>query len=108
MAYIKAISYYLPEKIVSNEELLKEFPEWSVDKVGAKIGVSYRHIAAKNETATDLAEKAAVNLFKEYNINPSEIDFVLLCTQSPDYHLPSSACILQDRLGMPTYAGAFD
>ena len=108
MAYIKAISYYLPEHIVTNEELLKEFPEWSVDKVAAKVGVNSRHVAAADETATDLAEKAARKLFRENGVSPNDIDFVLLCTQSPDYFLPSSACILQDRLGIPTSAGAFD
>ena len=51
MAYIKGISYYLPEKVVTNEELIKEFPEWSVDKVAKKVGVYSRHIAGKNETA---------------------------------------------------------
>lgn len=108
MAYIKAISYYLPEMIVTNEDLLKEFPEWSVDKVAEKVGVKSRHVAAMNETATDMAEKAARKLFEESGVDPLEIDFVLLCTQSPDYHFPSSACILQDRLGIPTTAGAFD
>lgn len=108
MAYIKALSYYLPEKIVSNEELVEEFPEWSVDKVAAKVGVNSRHLAAPDETAGDMAEKAARKLFAEYNISPSTIDFVMLCTQSPDYFLPSTACILQDRLGIPTSAGAFD
>lgn len=108
MAYIKAISYYLPETIVTNEDLLKDFPEWSVDKVAAKVGINSRHITDKNETACDLAEKAALKLFEEYNINPETIDFLLLCTQSPDYFLPSTACILQHRLGIPTTAGAFD
>lgn len=108
MAYIKGISYYLPEKVVTNEELIKEFPEWSVDKVAKKVGVYSRHIAGENETAGDMAEKAALRLFDEYKISPSEIDFVLLCTQSPDYFLPSTACILQNRLGIPTTAGAFD
>lgn len=108
MTYIKAISYYLPEMIVTNEDLLKEFPEWSVDKVAEKVGVKSRHVAAMNETATDMAEKAARKLFEESGVDPLEIDFVLLCTQSPDYHFPSSACILQDRLGIPTTAGAFD
>jgi 3-oxoacyl-[acyl-carrier-protein] synthase-3 len=55
-----------------------------------------------------MAEKAAKNLFKEYSIDPTSIDFLLLCTQSPDYHLPSTACILQHRLGIPKSAGAFD
>lgn len=108
MAFIKAISYYLPETVVTNEELVKEFPEWSVDKVAQKVGVDSRHVAAKNETAGDMAEKTARKLFAEYEINPKEIDFVMLCTQSPDYFLPSTACILQDRLGIPTSAGAFD
>ena len=50
MAFVKGISYYLPEKVVTNEELLQEFPEWSVDKVAAKVGVDSRHVAAKDET----------------------------------------------------------
>lgn len=107
-AFIKALSYYLPERIVTNEELVKEFPEWSVDKVAQKVGVDSRHIAAENETAGDMAEKAARRLFEEYNINPKSIDFLMLCTQSPDYFLPSTACILQNRLGIPTSVGAFD
>ena len=108
MAYIKAISYYLPEKVVTNEELLREFPEWSVDKVAQKVGVDARHLASKGETAGDMAEKAAHILFEEYDIDSQSIDFIMLCTQSPDYFLPSTACILQDRLGIPTSAGAFD
>ena len=108
MAYIKGISYYLPERVVTNEELLKEFPEWSVDKVAAKVGVNSRHLAAADETAGDMAEKAARKLFEEYNVNPKDIDFLLLCTQSPDHFLPSTSCILQNRLGIPTSSGAFD
>lgn len=108
MAFIKGISYYLPERVVTNEELLQEFPEWSVDKVAAKVGVNSRHLAAENETAGDMAEKAARKLFEEYSIDPKTIDFVMLCTQSPDHLLPSTACILQNRLGIPTSAGAFD
>lgn len=106
--YIKAISYFLPEQKVSNEELLREFPEWSGDKVAAKVGVFSRHIAKDNETAGDLAEKAAKKLFVEHNIDPKSIDFVILCTQSSDYALPSTACILQHKLGIPTSAGALD
>lgn len=107
-AYIKAISYYLPERVVTNEDLVKEFPEWDVEKVYSKVGVNERHLAGEAETAGDLAEKAALRLFEEYQVSPSDIDFLLLCTQSPDYRLPSTACILQDRLGIPTSAGAFD
>lgn len=108
MSYIKAISFYLPERVVTNEELLEEFPEWSADKVASKVGVLGRHLAASGETAGDMAEKAARRLFAEHGISPSCVDFVLLCTQSPDYFLPSTACILQHRLGIPTSAGALD
>lgn len=108
MAYIKGISYYLPEKVVTNEELVLEFPEWSVDKVAAKVGVNSRHLAAVDETAGDMAEKAAHKLFSEYGIDSKDIDFIMLCTQSSDHFLPSTACILQNRLGIPTSAGAFD
>lgn len=107
-AFIKAISYYLPDRVVTNEDLVKEFPEWDVEKVYSKVGVKERHLTAESETAGDLAEKAALKLFEEYQVSPSDIDFLLLCTQSPDYRLPSTACILQDRLGIPTSAGAFD
>ena len=99
---------YVPEKVLTNEELVEEFPEWDVEKVYSKVGVKERHLAGENETACDLAEKAALKLFEEYQVAPADIDFLLLCTQSPDYRLPSTACILQDRLGIPTSAGAFD
>lgn len=68
-AYIKAIDYYLPENILTNEELVKEFPEWSVDKIASKIGIEQRCIADMHETSLDMAVKAAEKLFK----NNSEI-----------------------------------
>lgn len=108
MAFIKAISYYLPEKIVTNEELVKDFPEWTVEKVAGKVGVTERHISAENETAGDMATHAAEKLFEEHNISRDSIDFVLLCTQSSDYYLPSTACLIQNKLGIPTSCGAFD
>jgi 3-oxoacyl-[acyl-carrier-protein] synthase III len=107
-AFIKGISIYVPEKILTNEDLTQEFPEWSVEKVASKIGISQRHIAADDECSSDMAVKAARNLFEEYHIEPSCIDFILLCTQSPDYFLPTSACIIQAKLGIPTSAGALD
>ncbi len=98
----------MPEKVVTNEELLREFPEWSDEKVVKKIGVTSRHLASENQTAGDMAEKAAKKLFSENNIDPQSVDFLLLCTQSPDYFLPSTSCILQHRLGLRKNIGAFD
>ena len=108
-AYIKAISYYLPEKKLTNEELVVEFPEWSVEKIANKVGVNSRHVAAEDETASDLAIKAGERLFVENpEIVKEDIDFVLFCTQSPDYHLPTTACLIQNSLGLKTDIGAID
>ncbi|MDR6940427.1 ketoacyl-ACP synthase III [Mucilaginibacter pocheonensis] len=107
-AYIKAISYYLPEKELSNTELSALFPEWAVEKIANKIGINTRHIAADDEFASDMAIAAGQKLFTEHNIKPGDIDFVLYCTQSPDYFLPSTACIIQEKLNIPVKAGALD
>lgn len=108
-AYIKAISYYLPERKLTNEELVVEFPEWSVEKIANKVGVNSRRVAGENETATDLAINAAERLFEENPcINREDVDYILFCTQSPDYHLPTSACIIQNKLGLRTNIGALD
>lgn len=107
-AFIKAISYYLPEQIVTNEDLVKEFPEWTVEKVAGKVGISERHVVAVNETASDIAIQAAEKLFAEHGIDRSSVDFVLFCTQSSDYYLPTSACLIQNRLGLLTSCGALD
>lgn len=107
-AYIKAISYALPNKIVTNDDLVKEFPEWTVEKIAGKVGVEERHVAADNETAADFAILAAEKLFTEHNIDKNSIDFILFCTQSPDYFLPTSACVIQNTLGLRTNIGALD
>lgn len=107
-SFIKDIAYYLPERVLTNEDLLKEFPEWSVDKVASKVGISQRHLCAENETASDMAVRAAEKLFAAGMVKKNEIDFILLCTQSPDYFLPSTSCVIQKRLGLSTHIGAFD
>lgn len=105
-AKIHDIDYYLPEITLTNQQLAEEFPEWSADKISEKIGIQTRHISGKNETALDMAVKSSEKVLQ--NFDRSKIDFVLLCTQSPDYFLPTSACILQDKLGLKTSLGAFD
>lgn len=107
-AYIKALAYYLPETIITNEQLVAEFPEWTVDKIADKVGVNNRHVAM-NETISSMAIRAAEKLFQEnQDIMREDIDFVLVCTQSPDYFLPSTACLVQNALGIPKTCGAFD
>lgn len=106
-AYIKDIAYYLPKQVLTNEQIAQAFPEWSAEKVANKVGITERHIAADDETATDMAYHAAETLFAQ-GIDRNSVDFIILCTQSPDYFLPSSACVLQDRLGLSKKCGAFD
>ena len=103
---ITNIEYYLPEKIITNDQLAKEFLTWSSEKIEKKVGIRERHIVNEDETALDLALKAAEKVLKNYN--KDKIDFLLFCTQSPEYYLPSGACILQDRLGLNKNIGAFD
>lgn len=103
---ISHISYYLPSGILSNEQLEKDFIDWSAQKIEEKTGIRERHIASKDETALDLAINAAENLFLNYD--KSQIDFVFFCTQSPDHFLPTTACILQERIGLRTNIGALD
>lgn len=100
------ISYYLPEKILDNAALAAAHPDWDVERLQAKTGVVKRHIVSEDEDALDLAQRAAARLFDEYGIEKECIDFVLLCTQSPKYVLPSSACLLQERLGLSKKVGA--
>ncbi|EKT3962647.1 ketoacyl-ACP synthase III [Flavobacterium psychrophilum] len=107
-SFINAISVYLPESKLTNENLNNEFPEWSAEKISSKTGIFERRISSDNQFVSDLAIQAALNLFEDHSIDKNTIDFVLLCTQSPDYFLPTTACIIQDKLGLSTNCGALD
>lgn len=107
-AAVGAISVHLPDRIETNEELSADNPRWDMDLIASKTGVHQRRIAADGETSADLGVKAAQKLFAEHDVDPGSIDFLLFCTQTPDYPLPTSACLIQDRLGLPTSAGALD
>lgn len=107
-ASIHAIEYHLPDDVLSTEKLSAECPDWSVERVDAVTGIRERRIAAAGVCASDLAVAAAEKLFRSGACGPGEVDYILFCTQSPDYFLPTTACILQDRLGIPTTAGAID
>ncbi len=107
-AAIRAIAYHLPEGRLTNEELAAQFPEWPADKIQAKLGVKTRPIAATDECSSDLAYQAAIKLFDKTQIDRQEIDYVILCTQTPDYLLPTTACLLQQRLELSKRCGAID
>lgn len=105
-AVIKDIGYFLPETVTDNHHLENEFPEINADKIETKVGIRKRHITKAGETALDLAVKASNKVLT--NKEKAHIDFLILCTQSPDYYLPSTACILQEKLNLDTAIGAFD
>jgi 3-oxoacyl-[acyl-carrier-protein] synthase III len=104
---IRAIEYHLPEARLTNDELARDFPEWDAAKILDKTGIRERRLAGPEECASDLAYAAARKLFAA-GLGPAQVDYILLCTQAPDYFLPTTACLLQDRLGIPTTAGALD
>ena len=107
-AAIKAITSFLPAGKLTNEQLAEEFGDWHASKIFGKTGIAVRAVAAADECASDLGVVAAKHLFESGACSPSEIDFLLFCTQSPDYFLPTTACLIQDRLGLRTDCGAID
>ncbi|MBJ2126452.1 3-oxoacyl-ACP synthase III family protein [Flavobacterium sp. IB48] len=107
-AFINGISHYLPEKVLDNSELSSMFPEWSVEKISQKTGIVSRHIADEDESSSDMAIKALENFIHDYNFDKSRIDYLILCTQTPDYLLPTTACIIQDKAGLSKKCGAID
>ncbi len=107
-AQIGPIAVHFPSQVETAEVWQAEHPEWHVPELMEKTGIECRYIAAPDETAADLAYQACQKLFSEHNIDPASIDYLMLCTQSPDYPLPTTACLLQDRIGMRTNSGAID
>ena len=105
-ARIARIEYYLPRQVLTNEDIEKQYPDWNAAKVEKKVGIRQRHVAASDETSLDMAVQAAQKLLETEDA--AQIDFVLFCTQSPDYLLPTSACIIQQKLGLNKSVGALD
>ena len=104
---IKAIENYLPPNIEDGSSLKKDNPDWCIEDIEEKTGIIYRHLAGAGQSATDMAEIAAQKIFAS-GVKKEEVEFLILITQSPEYPLPSSACILQDRLGLNKTCMAFD
>lgn len=105
-AVLKHIEYVFPEKGYTNDDLSKKFPDYDFGKFDTKVGIKKRYWVDEDETALDLAEKACIKLFQVFD--KSKVDFIIYCTQSPEYILPTTACLLQQRLGLETSVGAFD
>ena len=107
-AVIEDIEYLLPERTETSEELARQFPGWSLDKIAERTGVLMRRIAGDAECASDLAVACCDRQLARRRECAADFDFLLFCTQTPDYFLPTTACLVQERLGLPTSAGALD
>lgn len=103
---IESIEYYLPQTIVTNDDLKLEHPEWDAGKIFEKTGVEQRYIAGEEETALDLAIKACEKLFEYTEVQ--EIDGIIFCTQTPDFLLPSNAFLIHKRFNFRKDVFAFD
>lgn len=105
---IRKISYHLPKKVERNDQLKILYPEWEIDNVVKKIGIFQRYISDENETSLDLGLTASIKLFTEYKVSSEEVDSLIFVTQSPDYLLPPSSCILQEKLSLKKNILALD
>lgn len=98
---------YLPAKAVTNfdlEKMVETTHEW----IFSRSGIAERHVAADDEMASDLACKASLKAIEAAGIQAEEIDLIVVATTSPDMAFPSTACILQDKLGIRNGSPAFD
>jgi 3-oxoacyl-[acyl-carrier-protein] synthase-3 len=107
-AAIAAIAAHLPAGELTNEDLAGELGDWTAEKIFDKTGIRSRRVSAAEECASDLGVAAAQRLFETGVCAPGAVDFLIFCTQSPDYFLPATACTMQARLGLRTSCGAVD
>ncbi|MDD3180089.1 MAG: ketoacyl-ACP synthase III [Opitutaceae bacterium] len=104
---ITGVGSYAPNKILTNSDLSKivdTTDQWICERTGIK----ERHIAGDDEACSDLAIKAAIAALADANVKPGEIDLLIVATCSGDMPLPSTACLVQHRLGIPAHATSFD
>lgn len=107
-AAIVDLDFALPERSLDNCALTGVSTKWTDQQIIEKTGVSQRHVAGPDEFASDFAVQAAQKLLQRRGLAPSEVDYIIYCTQSPDYLLPTTACLIQERLGLPRGSGAVD
>ncbi|HAT56318.1 MAG TPA: 3-oxoacyl-ACP synthase [Veillonellaceae bacterium] len=105
-AGILGTGHYVPERVLTNADL-ENMVDTSDEWIRTRTGIEKRHLAADNEDTSDLASKAAQQAMDAAGISPEEIDFIIVATASPDYTVPSTACMVQQKLGC-TKAGGID
>lgn len=107
-AEVRAISRHFPHGKLTNADLNEIFPEWSIDKISDKTGIHNRFIASSDEYSSTLGIGAGLKLIEACHLDVAIFDYLILVTQSPDFALPSTACIVHEGLGMTESAGSID
>lgn len=106
-ARIVGTGSYLPAHIMTNADLEKRV-ETTDDWIFSRTGIRERHIAAENEKTSDLALAAARAALDAAGIEPNQIDLIVVATTTPDFVFPSTACLVQQKLGITNGCPAFD
>ena len=104
---ISGTGRYVPEKVLTNLDLMK-FVDTSDEWIYERSGIRQRHIAGENETTSDMALNASREALASAGMDASEIDLVIVTTVNPDMMFPSTACILQAKLGIRNNIPCFD
>jgi 3-oxoacyl-[acyl-carrier-protein] synthase-3 len=105
---ILAVEPELGANTLAFEELENRFGAEAMQKVLSGAGIRNRRVAPQGVCGSDLAYNAATRLFEKHGIDPESIDLLIFCTQSPDYWMPTTACLLHDRLKLKQKCAAFD
>ena len=106
-AKISGTGSYLPANRVSNDDLAQKV-DTSDEWITARTGIKFRHIAAENEKTSDLAAEAARRALDAAGLDSGEIDLIIVATATPDMQFPSTATIVQQKLGITNGCPAFD
>ncbi|WP_375400976.1 3-oxoacyl-ACP synthase III family protein [uncultured Amnibacterium sp.] len=107
-AAITAIGVHLPDRVLTNDDLTREFPEWTIEKIAGKTGIDSRHIAGDDEYTSDLAIGAVRALEQQHGVDLSTIDHLIVCTQTPDHLMPGVSSIVHGAAGLPSSCGTVD
>lgn len=105
---IAAIATSVPSQIRSTNDFKEKYGQEVVDKIIKNVGVAQGHLTDQNTTTSDLCEHAANTIFTELGIPRDSVDILLFVSQTPDYIAPSTACVLQARLGLSIECMAYD
>ena len=105
---ISALSYQVPDNIYTHKQLQDLYGEEKMERLAESTGIYNRRVCSREEIASDLAFKCANRILDSQKFTRESIDLIIVATQMPDYLLPTTACIMQDRLGLSKNCAAFD